>query len=188
MFNIGFELTVFHRTVMVEQNNTVLIKYESSGIRATSAKLGVIRIAGAQTVLCKNYFGVGEIVLGVLDSLIHIKKGVDCKNVDVICILVCDKVKCGELNKTPIAPLAPEIDNCDLSAEVLDVYCAAREFLKLCRVADIAYLIALCFRLFAAGNKAEAKAQTKANTALQYTVAVRDKLLEAYQQIMQMQI
>lgn len=31
-------------------------------------------------------------------------------------------------------------------------------------------------------------AQTKANTALQYTVAVRDKLLEAYQQIMQMQI
>ena len=31
-------------------------------------------------------------------------------------------------------------------------------------------------------------AQTKANTALQYTVAVRDKLMEAYQQIMQMQI
>lgn len=31
-------------------------------------------------------------------------------------------------------------------------------------------------------------AQTKANTALQYTVAVRDKLLESYQQIMQMQI
>ena len=31
-------------------------------------------------------------------------------------------------------------------------------------------------------------AQTKANTALQYTVAVRDKLIEAYQQIMQMQI
>ena len=31
-------------------------------------------------------------------------------------------------------------------------------------------------------------AQTKANTALQYTVAVRDKLVEAYQQIMQMQI
>ena len=31
-------------------------------------------------------------------------------------------------------------------------------------------------------------AQTKANTALQYTVAVRDKMLEAYQQIMQMQI
>ena len=31
-------------------------------------------------------------------------------------------------------------------------------------------------------------AQTKANTALQYTVAVRDKIMEAYQQIMQMQI
>lgn len=31
-------------------------------------------------------------------------------------------------------------------------------------------------------------AQTKASTALQYTVAVRDKLIEAYQQIMQMQI
>lgn len=31
-------------------------------------------------------------------------------------------------------------------------------------------------------------AQTKANTALQYTVAVRDKLIEAYQQIMQMQV
>ena len=31
-------------------------------------------------------------------------------------------------------------------------------------------------------------AQTKANTALQYTVAVRDRLIEAYQQIMQMQI
>ncbi len=31
-------------------------------------------------------------------------------------------------------------------------------------------------------------AQTKANTALQYTVAVRDKIVEAYQQIMQMQI
>ena len=31
-------------------------------------------------------------------------------------------------------------------------------------------------------------AQTKANTALQYTVAVRDKVIEAYQQIMQMQI
>lgn len=31
-------------------------------------------------------------------------------------------------------------------------------------------------------------AQTKANTALQYTVAVRDRLVEAYQQIMQMQI
>ena len=31
-------------------------------------------------------------------------------------------------------------------------------------------------------------AQTKANTALQYTVAVRDKLIEAYQQIIQMQI
>ncbi len=31
-------------------------------------------------------------------------------------------------------------------------------------------------------------AQTKANTALQYTVAVRDKLIEAYQQIMQIQI
>lgn len=31
-------------------------------------------------------------------------------------------------------------------------------------------------------------AQAKANTALQYTVAVRDKLIEAYQQIMQMQI
>ena len=31
-------------------------------------------------------------------------------------------------------------------------------------------------------------AQTKANTALQYTVAVRDKLIEGYQQIMQMQI
>ena len=31
-------------------------------------------------------------------------------------------------------------------------------------------------------------AQTKANTALQYTVAVRDKIIEAYQQIMQMQI
>lgn len=31
-------------------------------------------------------------------------------------------------------------------------------------------------------------AQTKANTALQYTVAVRDKLIDAYQQIMQMQI
>ena len=31
-------------------------------------------------------------------------------------------------------------------------------------------------------------AQTKANTALQYTVAVRDRVIEAYQQIMQMQI
>ena len=31
-------------------------------------------------------------------------------------------------------------------------------------------------------------AQTKANVALQYTVAVRDRLIEAYQQIMQMQI
>ena len=31
-------------------------------------------------------------------------------------------------------------------------------------------------------------AQTKANTALQYTVAVRDKLIEAYREIMQMQI
>ena len=31
-------------------------------------------------------------------------------------------------------------------------------------------------------------AQTKANTALQYTVAVRDRMIEAYQQIMQMQI
>lgn len=31
-------------------------------------------------------------------------------------------------------------------------------------------------------------AQTKANVALQYTVAVRDKLLEAYKEIMNMQI
>lgn len=31
-------------------------------------------------------------------------------------------------------------------------------------------------------------AQTKANIALQYTVAVKDKLLEAYREIMQMQI
>ena len=31
-------------------------------------------------------------------------------------------------------------------------------------------------------------AQTKANTALQYTVAVRDKALEAYKEIMNMQI
>ncbi|CBK74819.1 Flagellar hook-basal body protein [Butyrivibrio fibrisolvens 16/4] len=31
-------------------------------------------------------------------------------------------------------------------------------------------------------------AEKKANTALQYTVAVRDRILEAYQQIMQMQI
>lgn len=31
-------------------------------------------------------------------------------------------------------------------------------------------------------------AQEKANTALQYTVAVRDKLLQAYQEIMNMQI
>lgn len=31
-------------------------------------------------------------------------------------------------------------------------------------------------------------AQTKANVSLQYTVAVRDRLIEAYQQIMQMQI
>lgn len=31
-------------------------------------------------------------------------------------------------------------------------------------------------------------AQEKANTALQYTVAVRDKLLEAYKEIMNMQI
>ena len=31
-------------------------------------------------------------------------------------------------------------------------------------------------------------AEQKANIALQYTVAVRDKVLEAYQQIMQMQI
>ncbi len=31
-------------------------------------------------------------------------------------------------------------------------------------------------------------AQTKANVALQFTVAVRDKMLEAYREIMQMQI
>ena len=31
-------------------------------------------------------------------------------------------------------------------------------------------------------------AQTKATVALQYTVAVRDKLIEAYREIMQMQI
>lgn len=31
-------------------------------------------------------------------------------------------------------------------------------------------------------------AQTKANVALQYTVAVRDKIIEAYREIMQMQI
>ena len=31
-------------------------------------------------------------------------------------------------------------------------------------------------------------AQTKATVALQYTVAVRDKLLDAYREIMQMQI
>ncbi len=31
-------------------------------------------------------------------------------------------------------------------------------------------------------------AMTKANVALQYTVAVRDKMLEAYKEIMQMQI
>lgn len=31
-------------------------------------------------------------------------------------------------------------------------------------------------------------AQTKANVALQYTVAVRDRMIEAYQTIMQMQI
>ena len=31
-------------------------------------------------------------------------------------------------------------------------------------------------------------AEKKANTALQYTIAVRDRILEAYQQIMQMQI
>ncbi|MBR5636446.1 MAG: flagellar hook-basal body complex protein FliE [Pseudobutyrivibrio sp.] len=31
-------------------------------------------------------------------------------------------------------------------------------------------------------------AEKKANTALQYTVAVRDRILEAYQQIMQMQV
>ncbi len=31
-------------------------------------------------------------------------------------------------------------------------------------------------------------AEQKANIALQYTVAVRDRILEAYQQIMQMQI
>lgn len=31
-------------------------------------------------------------------------------------------------------------------------------------------------------------AQSKANIALQYTVAVKDKLLEAYREIMQMQI
>lgn len=31
-------------------------------------------------------------------------------------------------------------------------------------------------------------AQTKANVALQFTVAVRDKMLEAYKEIMQMQI
>lgn len=31
-------------------------------------------------------------------------------------------------------------------------------------------------------------AQTKASVALQYTVAVRDKLVEAYKEIMQMQI
>lgn len=31
-------------------------------------------------------------------------------------------------------------------------------------------------------------AEQKANIALQYTVAVRDKVLEAYQQIMQMQV
>lgn len=31
-------------------------------------------------------------------------------------------------------------------------------------------------------------AEQKANIALQYTVAIRDKVLEAYQQIMQMQI
>ena len=31
-------------------------------------------------------------------------------------------------------------------------------------------------------------AQTKANTALQYTVAVRDKIIDAYKQLMQMSI
>ena len=31
-------------------------------------------------------------------------------------------------------------------------------------------------------------AEQKANIALQYTVAVRDRVLEAYQQIMQMQV
>ena len=31
-------------------------------------------------------------------------------------------------------------------------------------------------------------AEQKANIALQYTVAIRDKVLEAYQQIMQMQV
>ena len=31
-------------------------------------------------------------------------------------------------------------------------------------------------------------AEKKANTALQYTVAVRDRILESYQQIMQMQV
>jgi len=31
-------------------------------------------------------------------------------------------------------------------------------------------------------------AQTKATVALQYTVAVRDKLIESYREIMQMQI
>jgi flagellar hook-basal body complex protein FliE len=31
-------------------------------------------------------------------------------------------------------------------------------------------------------------AEKKANTALQYTVAVRDRILDAYQQIMQMQV
>ena len=31
-------------------------------------------------------------------------------------------------------------------------------------------------------------AQSKANISLQYTAAVRDKLLEAYREIMQMQI
>ena len=31
-------------------------------------------------------------------------------------------------------------------------------------------------------------AQSKANTALQYTVAVKDKVLEAYREIMQMQV
>lgn len=31
-------------------------------------------------------------------------------------------------------------------------------------------------------------AQSKANTALQYTVAVKDKILEAYREIMQMQV
>lgn len=31
-------------------------------------------------------------------------------------------------------------------------------------------------------------AQSKANTALQYTVAVKDKILDAYREIMQMQV